>query len=241
MGEELLPTDAFILLNDQAFLNEVFGVLTDFAVIGKRQRFVEDIVAVGVDIAAHPWAVSEGHFVQHYPEAPDVALGRVRLFVEQLWRHIQRCAANQIQLLNVVHVGLAGKPEISNLIVLPLDQYVFGLDIPVNVAQTDELLKPPQDVREHHNGLLLRQFAVAGVELLPQITIAEFHGQIGGFIAHAAIVQADCVLALEVLHEFDLHFEALPELGVLEVDHVDFFDGDPLLGVDSLGFVDFGE
>lgn len=72
MFEDSVPSDSFGLVNNQASLNEILGILTNFGIVGKSQWFFCDVLAVSIEISANPWAIAKYHFVEHQTKTPYV-------------------------------------------------------------------------------------------------------------------------------------------------------------------------
>lgn len=73
--------------------------------------------------------------------------------------------------MDVVHVRLAGEPEVGDFVVLAAGQDVLRLHVAVDVPQVYQLFEAPNDMREHIDGLLLFEFAAIGVELFAQVAL----------------------------------------------------------------------
>jgi hypothetical protein len=157
--EYLLPADAFLLIDNQTFPDEVLGVLSDLSVVGELQGEGVDAVEVLLETSAGPGGEAEYHFVEHEAETPDVGLGGVGLVFEQLRGHVDGRAADIGEFLPAEDVGLAGEPEVCDFVLVGFDEYVGGFDVSVDVALADDDLEAVHDLVEDLHALRFCDFA----------------------------------------------------------------------------------
>ncbi len=88
-----------------------------------------------------PGGVSKQQLIEHESQTPNVTLGVVLLFEEELRSHVQGSATAFFDLAFMELVQFFGKPEISYPVHLVLDEHIIRLYISMDVAMLVQKFK----------------------------------------------------------------------------------------------------
>ena len=163
MLEYFLPAHARVLLYHKAPLYKVLSIGSYMRVVREFQRFSINIIEVLIVTSRRPRRVPENDLIKHKAQTPYIGLSSVSLASEELRSHVDGCPADVFQFLVSHDVGLAGKPEVSDLVNTVFAQNIRWFYISVDISFADEDSKSIDDISKGLEVLFFAELATGEV------------------------------------------------------------------------------